>query len=360
MRRQETTYDTLVAGGGLAGACSALVLSRARQRVLLVEAARPAAGASGAAAGLVNPFMARRARPVWRMDEALAALHAALDEAGAAHLFRTACPGPRSGGGVLRPARSEEQVRFFRKAAETHPTHAAWWTEADVQVRHPAVRAPHGALFVRSGGAVDVTAMIDALLEAARQNGAVVQTGARLAGWEETERAVVATLHIDGAPRPIEAGRLLLALGRGSMAFPELEALGLRGVKGQTVRLRRPDGLGEVPPLSGFGYVVPYDNMLVVGSSYEHTFDDLKPSPEQTRRIVEKAARMLPGLAEAEVLEERAGVRVYPPRGRRALLGPLPGRRRIWAFTGLGSRGLLTAPLVATGRLGDGVTGRES
>ncbi|HYG67362.1 MAG TPA: FAD-dependent oxidoreductase, partial [Anaeromyxobacteraceae bacterium] len=68
-------YDVVIAGAGLGGACAAFWLSRKR-RVLVLERDAPAAGASGAAAGLVNPFMGRKARPAWRHAEALAALDA--------------------------------------------------------------------------------------------------------------------------------------------------------------------------------------------------------------------------------------------------------------------------------------------
>ncbi|PSQ78507.1 MAG: FAD-binding oxidoreductase, partial [Bacteroidetes bacterium QH_7_62_13] len=62
--------DIIVVGAGLAGATAAFTLS-ANFDVHVVEADRPATGASGAAAGLVNPFMGRRARPVWRLHDAL-------------------------------------------------------------------------------------------------------------------------------------------------------------------------------------------------------------------------------------------------------------------------------------------------
>ena len=62
--------DLLIVGAGLAGACAAFTLSR-HHRVHVLEANEPASGASGAAAGLVNPFMGRRARPVWHLREAL-------------------------------------------------------------------------------------------------------------------------------------------------------------------------------------------------------------------------------------------------------------------------------------------------
>jgi glycine oxidase len=55
---------------------------------------------------------------------------------------------------------------------------------------------------------------------------------------------------------------------------------------------------------------------------------------------------MLPALNEAAVIGESAGVRVNVPGTRLPMLGPLPGRTRVWIFTGLGSKGLLMAPLL--------------
>ena len=137
-------------------------------------------------------------------------------------------------------------------------------------------------------------------------------------------------------------------MGYGYRHHSELTALNLHALKGQTVRVARPDALPRgLIPLSGQGYVVPEQDTLIVGSSYEHDFADLAPSDEQTRQILAKASWMLPGLQEAAVLDATAGVRVTVPGARLPMLGPLPGRSRIWIFTGLGSKGLLMAPLLA-------------
>jgi glycine oxidase len=99
--------------------------------------------------------------------------------------------------------------------------------------------------------------------------------------------------------------------------------------------------------MSGRGYIVPNGDTLVLGSSYQHDFDDLSPSNDATQYIQQKTAQMLPGVDTACVLDVQVGVRVYAPHSNLPIVGPLPDHARCWAFTALGSKGLLTAPRIA-------------
>lgn len=332
--------DIIIVGAGLAGATAALTLS-ASMDVHIIEADRPATGASGAAAGLVNPFMGRRARPVWRLPEALDAVSTILDRAGASDLFP-----PQ---GVLRPVIEEDQEAPFREAAREHPDLATWLPPGAVRERYPDVNTSIGAFHVPRGGAIDVPAMVEALLSAAKDRGATVETETSAVYWRETpQSAVVEVGREPDKTEELRADRVLLTLGQGYFPFPELRRLGLKGIKGQTVRVRRPDTLrGPRCPLSGRGYVVPDGDTLILGSNYDNNFDDLTPDPDATAYIREKTARMVDGVDEAEVVEVEAGVRVKHTDSNLPLLGPLPRRDRLWTFTALGSKGLLTAPLLA-------------
>lgn len=331
--------DVIIVGGGLAGACAAFRLS-AHLDVHLLEADAPAAGASGAAAGLVNPFMGRRARPVWRMRKALNAVHALAEDAGVPDLFP-----PR---GVLRPVIEEGQEAPFREAADEHPDLAQWLSPAAVAERVPAVQTDVGGFFVPQGGAIDVAALVQGVLSAAKGRGATVDTKAPVLYWRETPSAAIVEVNRDNGTEELRADRVILALGQGYPTFPELRRLGLEGVKGQTVRVRRPASLsGPLLPLSGRGYVVPDGDTLVLGSNYDNNFDDLEPDPDATAYIRKKTARMVPGVDATEVLEVRAGVRVKHTDTNLPILGPLPRRDHLWTFTALGSKGLLTAPHLA-------------
>jgi glycine oxidase len=331
--------DILIAGAGIAGSSAALTLS-ADHDVLVLDAEGPAAGASGAAAGLVNPLMGRKAKAVWRIDEALDAFDTLLSEAHAPSVF--------SGGGVLRPAVEDKQVAFFQDAAERHASFAEWLPAKVVQDRFPGVATAGGGLLIPRGGATDVPAFVNALLEAAQERGATIQTSTRVTGWEETAEVVqVEVMQASEATTTLTAEHLLLAVGQGFPSLAALKALGLYGVKGQTLRVEHPDGLGPLLPMSGRGYVVPDGDTLILGSSYEHDFDDLTPSDEATQYIRQKTAQMLPGIETAPVLDVKVGVRVYAPDSNLPIVGPLPKHERCWVFTGLGSKGLLTAPLIA-------------
>ena len=139
---------------------------------------------------------------------------------------------------------------------------------------------------------------------------------------------------------------MLLCVGAAFDLFPMLDGFGLNPVKGQTVRLERPPDLPPIPAVSGGGYVIAEPDSVLVGASYEHDFTTLDPSDAVTADLVARAERLVPALRGARVLGTSAGVRVTRP-GRMPLLGPVTADGRVWAFTALGSKGLLTAPLLA-------------
>ncbi|MEM1056316.1 MAG: FAD-dependent oxidoreductase [Bacteroidota bacterium] len=330
--------DVVIAGAGLAGACAALALSTSR-RVVVLDDGRP--GASHAAAGLVNPFLGRKARRAWRADEALAEIARLGAEVG--H--------PATLGGLLRPARDARQADAFQERAAEYPGVLDWWTADESASRHPDIHAPHGGLWAREGGHVEIPRLVEAILAEAERRGAKI-VSARLERWSGdgllevrfTQRATTAD-----HPPSIRAHRLLLCLGDGTGALAP--SLPLHRIKGQTIRLSAPAGL-PIPPVSGPVYVVPIvPGEVVVGATFEHHFDTIAPTPETTEDLRQRAADLVPALTEAEALEARAGVRLTVPvkvrPGRLPLVGPLEGHPGVWVFTGLGAKGLLTAPLLA-------------
>jgi len=337
-----TSPEVVIVGAGLAGACAALELSRTCE-VLVIDAVGAAAGASGAAAGLVNPFMGRKAHPIWKLEDALTAVRATLAQAEAEDLFDDR--------GVLRPVVEDGQAKVFQERAAAFPDHLTFLTSKDVAAQYPAVAAPAGALWVRTGGAVMVPAFVQRVLDAAARQGATIISGQHVSAWSSTDTH--ATVTLDHGEQ-LQAGHVVLAIGYGGVGHPALDALDPRGVKGQTLRVRLPAShtTDQLPPVAGSGYAVPVSTddtgcTLILGSSYEHKFTTLDPTGEATQQILRKTQRLVPALTEATVHDAVTGVRVYAGQRNLPVLTPLPDAPRVWAFTGLGSKGLLMAPLLA-------------
>ncbi len=321
-----------IVGGGLAGASAAHALLP-HARITLLEAASPAAGASGVAAGLAHPFLGRKALPISDRHERLAALEAMLELAGLGR------PAP----GVCRPAADPDQARVFARRAHEHPDALRWCEAPTAKHLWPEVAAPHGALWVREGRAVDVAALVTRLVERVRQHGVDVRCRSAVVSLLETPDSVRITT-ADGAE--VVADATLLCTGQA--AWTLVGDLTLHRVKGQVVRLRAPGVARRLPLVAGMGYLVPDGDTVLVGSTFEHRFDHLDPTPEGLAFLQARAAGLVPALAGAELVEARAGVRVTVPGRRHPLLGPVSARGRVWAFNGLGTRGLLAAPFLAS------------
>lgn len=300
-------------------------------------------------AGLANPLMARKANPPWRAREALAALENILvDSQGTAET--------RHAPGVLRPAQDAGQAADFEQAARDNPDLGSW-------ISHPTdwphVTAPFGLLQVHAGHSVSIPGLVRAIVQLAVSRGADTLFPAALRSWRAAHRSgqpprSPLEIRLTGMDTPVRARRLLLCLGNnlmrpwsGDFLHATLPRLNLHAIKGQSVRVKRPGDLPPLPALSGHGYIVDEGDTLFVGSTYEHTFVDMSPDPSIGDALLARAARMVPALKNARIVERMAGCRATVPGTRLPMTGPVPDQPDVWVFTGFGSKGLLLAPLLA-------------
>lgn len=88
----------------------------------------------------------------------------------------------------------------------------------------------------------------------------------------------------------------------------------LAGVRGQVAHLRPPAGLAPVCVADDRGpnalaYVLPRSDVWVAGGTSEPAGEDGEPDPSVRDAILERCARIAPGLEDAEVVGDRVGLR---------------------------------------------------
>jgi len=352
-------FDVVVVGGGVIGLACAWRLVQRGARVAVVERGEPGGGATRVAAGMLAPvgelsfgepelleltLAAARLYPefVGELEatsgektgyEELGALHLALDRDEAAQLRRV-----------------HDLQRSLELQAEWLPPRQCRDLESGLT---PSF---HGGVFAPGEAAVDPRALTLALLGALRAEGAEVLTGTEVVdGIFQGERiAGVKVRPVAGGEdrrSELRAATVVLANGAWSGAtqwLPEHARPRVRPVKGQVLELRRRDG---EPPArhilaSERVYLVPRgDGRLIAGATVEEMGYDTAVTVGGVHELLREAYRLLPDVAEMELVDAIAGLRPGTPDNL-----PIVGSGAIDGLvlaTGHFRNGILLAPLAA-------------
>jgi glycine oxidase len=362
-------FDAVVVGGGVIGLSCAWRLAQQGARVVVVERGEPGCGATRVAAGMLAPvgeltfgepellqltLAAARMYPQFVAEleaasgqrtgyEQLGALHVALDRDEAAQLRR---------------------VHDLQRSLELE---AEWLPPRRCRDLEPGLTPSfHGGVFAPGEAAVDPRALTSALLAALRAEGVEVLTdtevvdgifeGGRLAGVRTRSSHEIGDemrpdLSPDTGDSCVRAETTVLAGGAWSGAtewLPEHARPPIRPVKGQVLELRRRDG---EPPAhhilaSERVYLVPRaDGRLIVGATVEEVGYDTVVTAGGVHELLREAYRLLPDVAEMELVDAIAGLRPGTPDNL-----PLVGQGAIDGLvlaTGHFRNGVLLAPLAA-------------
>ena len=315
-----------IIGGGIAGASLVRAFSRLGLTPTLIEADRPGAGASGAPAALVTPWIDAGLSPT--------AVLAAQAFRRASLLYRSEVPDAMIRTGVLRLSRNDaDMTRLIHIAGQP-----VWPGGSLSDLDGPGIAALTGedaatpGLLLEEGLVIEPRLILEAWLDGSRcLQGRVVSV--------EPGAPVIVRLD-DG--RSLEFDSVVIAAGWGSSNF---EVGPLKPVRGQLIWCDGVDpGWGAV---WGPGYAVPTRAGVLVGATHDRGRTDVGINPDDTRQLLARLATDRPRLA-ARLREvttsARAAVRATTPDHR-----PLCGQMAdgVGVLTGLGGRGFAWAPILA-------------
>lgn len=342
-------YDVVVVGAGIVGLATGYFCASAGLRVLVLEQESVASQASGAAAGILTPAgEGGQSGPLADLMVRSLEFHRSLtpslkDLTGIDPLF-----GPLT---VLVPAFSPDEARRLRSVADRlagSNSRIRWADPAELLAAEPRLNPEvRGGLLAEGEGQVDAYRVTLGLGRAAELAGAEIRYGG--------VRGLEAPAH--GRPRvitgsgPVAAEFVVLAMGPWTALAGEWLGIPVpvEPLRGQLLRLRLPG-----PPLAycvmyGDHYVLSkLDGLVTAGTTEELVGFDLSTTPAARDFILEGVLRLVPGLADAELVNHTACLRPLAADDM-PILGPVPGQERVILATGHGRNGILMGPY--SGRL---------
>ena len=341
-----------VIGAGIIGSAIAESLAARGARVTLYDMRRPGAGASQASAGVLCPFVeAKPGSPLL----SLGAHSLGMWDSWVTQIrSRTSTPFHYDRSGTLEVALGPDEAAHL-KASSTWLTAEGvaheWLQGAALRACEPLIGdSAEAGLLITTHGFVQVSALIAALMDSARQQGCVCETPTEVLHVEQKKEAV----RVRAANQPVSDGiefdHVVIAAGPWSrrVRVANEPVFDVRPVRGQLLQLKWPDE--HLPRRSVWGtrcYTVPWpDGSLLVGATVEDVGFDERSTVAGVRDLLDAVGDLLPGAWQASLEEVRVGLRPATA-DHLPLLGPLARFPRIVLATGHYRNGVLLAPYTA-------------
>ncbi len=346
------SYDAVIVGGGVIGLCCAWRLARRGASVVVLDRAEPPAGATRVAAGMLAPIgeLAFGEPELLRMTVAAAERYPDfVAELEAASELSTGY----ARHGALHIALDRDEAAELRRVHDLQRSlglGAEWLPPRRCRELEPGLTPSfNGGVHAPDEAAIDPRRMTAALLAVLAAESVEVRANADVvAPLLDGERIVGVET---GADEEVRAGTVVLASGAWSGAegwLPESARPPVRPVKGQILELRSPDGEAPCERIvaSERVYLVPRpDGRLIVGATTEERGFDATVTAGGVHELLREAYRLLPEVAEMELVELAAGLRPGTPDNL-PLIGPGALEGLVLAC-GHYRNGILLAPLTA-------------
>ncbi|MDE5413465.1 NAD(P)/FAD-dependent oxidoreductase [Alkalihalobacterium chitinilyticum] len=338
----------IVVGAGILGASTAYHLAKTEAKVILVDR-KDNGQATDAAAGIVCPWLTQRRNKAWyqlvkngarfypgliRELEEIGETNSGYAKVGAISLHTD-------------EKKLDQMEERARKRKEDAPEigEITRLTPAETKALFPPLSGEYGAVHISGGARVNGRALRDAMINAAKINGATIITGEASLEYEGNQISGITV-----NDKTFEADQVIIT--GGAWANELLKSIGVHFIvkpqKAQIVHLEMLDtDTSEWPVVMppNNQYLLAFeDGRVVVGATHEDEKGyDTRVTPGGLHEIFDKALMIAPGLADSTVLETRVGFRPFTP-GFLPVIGPVPNVKGVLVANGLGASGLTAGP----------------
>jgi glycine oxidase len=338
-----------IIGSGVIGASIADAITARGAAVTIYDMRAPGQGASQASAGVLSPYIeAKPGSPLLALGvRSLGMWDTFMD---GLRLRARGLDVEYARTGTLEVALNDDDERRHNDARAWLATESVaheWLDRSALQVFAPTVsRAAHAGLFIPVHGFVNVSALVRALMHAARLSGAVAITPAEIIHVEQVRDVV----RVRVGDQVEEFDHVVIAAGSWTrrVRVAGLPVFPVKPIRGQLLHLR---WTGTVRPAQSIWgtrcYTVPWsDGSLLVGATVEDVGFDERSTVSGVRELLDAVMELLPEAASASLDAVRVGLRPATT-DHLPLVGPLKHQPRVVMAAGHYRNGILLAPLTA-------------
>jgi glycine oxidase len=318
----------LIVGQGIAGSC--LALEALRRGVDFRLADSPTLSRSTrVAAGLFNPVVFRKVTEGWRAAASLQEAKACY--AGAQTMLNESFYHPI---GMWRIHGSEAEKQSWE--SKMGPVGVGAFLGPSVKPDQTAMlHAPFGVSEVPEAGFIETERFLDALQGYLKSSGRLIEGSAPGQHWERSENGW------EWASMCFE--KVVFAEGYLLQRRNDLPSNLLNPAKGEILIVEAPELPQKI--INGKVYMVPLGSgRFRVGSTYAWRQNDDQPSLEKRAELILALQSMIK--CPFVIIHQDAGIRPTVP-DRRPILGEIPHKPGQYLFNGMGTKGVLLAPLLA-------------
>ncbi|MDB5085920.1 MAG: glycine oxidase ThiO [Bacilli bacterium] len=341
-----SSYDTIIIGGGIIGACIAWQLAQKNRKVLVLEAGRIGCGASHAGAGMLGAQVEMDSPgPLYNFSIFSRSLFDELTDQlkDESHIDSEL---DRTGMFRIATSESDREELINRCAWQTASGQSAEWIEpeqipAELKNR---IGYHYGALFLPHDYQVRNPQYLKALATSAMKHDAriIESTAVRRLLTNEGQPGKVVGVQTD-TDLQFFADQVVLAAGAwsGVLARSLGINLGVYPIKGQAVLLESPTHFTPYTLFTHGTYIVPkHTGHTYIGATETADGFDARPLARNVRTLLTSAGQLAPDVEDMEFVDSIAGLRPASHDGL-PYIGSIPGWEGLYAATGHWRNGIL-------------------
>ncbi len=322
------TVDFIIVGQGIAGSVLSLILQKRGYTVMVIDNV-PQSSASLIAAGIYNPIVFKRLVKSWRVDDLVPFAENFYVEM--EKLFESNFLEKKK---IIKIFAEQQEVDFWNKKASEMDL-LNYLNPTSIESK-PNVKSPFGSASVNKAGVLDVANFIQCTREHLSKSNAFLHDQFDFNSLHISEQGVTY--------KTIKAEKIFFCEGYKVLQNPFFSWLPFKLAKGEVLTIKATD-LNLTDIVNKGVFILPLsNNTYKVGATYE--WNDLNEINTEKARVdlTEKLNRII--TVPYEIISQEAGIRPAVI-DRRPILGFHPIEKRVGVFNGMGTKGVMIAPLMA-------------